>query len=161
MIVFTRSSRTFRTFLRHESGAVTVDWVVLTAAIVGLGLAAALAVRSGTTTLATDVNTTLTNAQVAALGCMGDGPGASGFECYSGPLIGSQIRAYAMILHGGCTGSGPTQVCRPGSRTVTREYLMSDGSVYKKVVVTTGNEPPVTTWTDANGNVVDAPPPQA
>ena len=29
----------FNTFLKDESGAVTVDWVVLTAAIVGLGIA--------------------------------------------------------------------------------------------------------------------------
>lgn len=28
----------FKTFANDESGAVTVDWVVLTAAIVGLGL---------------------------------------------------------------------------------------------------------------------------
>ena len=28
----------FRTFFRDESGAVTVDWVVLTAAIVGLAI---------------------------------------------------------------------------------------------------------------------------
>ena len=29
----------FNAFLKDESGAVTVDWVVLTAAIVGLGIA--------------------------------------------------------------------------------------------------------------------------
>lgn len=29
----------FKNFAKDESGAVTVDWVVLTAAIVGLGLA--------------------------------------------------------------------------------------------------------------------------
>ncbi|MEM8851723.1 MAG: pilus assembly protein, partial [Pseudomonadota bacterium] len=37
----------FSTFLTSESGAVTVDWVVLSAAMVGLGLAATATVRSG------------------------------------------------------------------------------------------------------------------
>ena len=34
----------FKKFHNDESGAVTVDWVVLTAAIVGLGIAVMLAV---------------------------------------------------------------------------------------------------------------------
>ncbi|MEM8850814.1 MAG: pilus assembly protein [Pseudomonadota bacterium] len=32
-------------FLRDESGAVTVDWVVLTAALVGLGIAVTIVIR--------------------------------------------------------------------------------------------------------------------
>ena len=55
------------TFLRSESGAVTVDWVVLTAAIVGLGVASVGAVRVGTESLGTDVRSALENASVAAI----------------------------------------------------------------------------------------------
>ena len=40
-----------KTFLNDESGAVTVDWVVLTAAIVGLGLVVMQSVGGGITTL--------------------------------------------------------------------------------------------------------------
>lgn len=40
-----------RTFRRDEDGAVTVDWVVLTAAIVGLGIATIAAVTDGSLTL--------------------------------------------------------------------------------------------------------------
>ncbi len=36
-----------KTFSKDESGAVTVDWVVLTAAIVGLGIAVIAAVSTG------------------------------------------------------------------------------------------------------------------
>ena len=36
-----------KTFRADEDGAVTVDWVVLTAAIVGLGIAVLASVRSG------------------------------------------------------------------------------------------------------------------
>ena len=50
----------FNTFLNDESGAVTVDWVVLTAAIVGLGIAVLTSVSSGTTTLAGKVESSLT-----------------------------------------------------------------------------------------------------
>ena len=38
-------------FRRDEDGAVTVDWVVLTAAIVGLGIAVLSSVGGGTTAL--------------------------------------------------------------------------------------------------------------
>ncbi len=39
--------RQIRTFLKSDDGAVTVDWVVLTAAIVGLGLAVIGTVSNG------------------------------------------------------------------------------------------------------------------
>ena len=54
-------------FLSGESGAVTVDWTVLTAAIVGLGISAAAAVRTGTTNLGQDVESSLSGASVADL----------------------------------------------------------------------------------------------
>ena len=37
----------FKNFIASESGAVTVDWVVLTAALVGLGLAVMAMVSGG------------------------------------------------------------------------------------------------------------------
>jgi len=46
----------FRNFRKDESGAVTVDWVVLTAAIVGLGIAVLTSVSGGTTSLADTVS---------------------------------------------------------------------------------------------------------
>jgi len=50
----------FKTFRNDESGAVTVDWVVLTAAIVGLGLAVMTTVSGGLTTAANSINSELT-----------------------------------------------------------------------------------------------------
>ena len=46
-------------FVNDESGAVTVDWVVLTAAIVGLGLVVMTSVGGGITTLTGKVTTSL------------------------------------------------------------------------------------------------------
>ena len=53
-----------RTFRADEDGAVTVDWVVLTAAIVGLGIAVLAAVKTGTVNMATDIGNNMDNAKV-------------------------------------------------------------------------------------------------
>jgi Flp pilus assembly pilin Flp len=46
-----------KNFIADESGAVTVDWVVLTAAIAILGLAVLTVVSGGVETLSTDIST--------------------------------------------------------------------------------------------------------
>lgn len=60
-----------KTFKNDEAGAVTVDWVVLTAAIVGLGIAVIAAVSTGTNELGTDIRTSLSGASVNNLGALG------------------------------------------------------------------------------------------
>lgn len=50
-----------KNFRNDEDGAVTVDFVVLTAAIVVLGLAVGTAVSNGATGLANDIETSLGN----------------------------------------------------------------------------------------------------
>lgn len=52
-------------FIASEEGAVTVDWVVLTAAIVGLGLAVATVVSGGMQNLSGDIDTQLEATEVA------------------------------------------------------------------------------------------------
>ena len=51
-------------FQSDESGAVTVDWVVLTAAVVGLGVAALSAVKSGTGSLTSKINNYLSSQDI-------------------------------------------------------------------------------------------------
>jgi Flp pilus assembly pilin Flp len=48
-----------KNFAKSESGAVTVDWVVLTAALVGLGLAVMAVVSAGVENLGTDIANSL------------------------------------------------------------------------------------------------------
>ncbi len=55
-----------RTFRNDESGAVTVDWVVLTAAIVGIGIAVLGAVGGGIGSLTDQINTDLTESSTGA-----------------------------------------------------------------------------------------------
>jgi Flp pilus assembly pilin Flp len=49
----------FKAFKKDESGAVTVDWVVLTAAIVGLGMVVMTTVGGGITGLGDAIVTDL------------------------------------------------------------------------------------------------------
>ena len=51
-----------KTFVEDEDGAVTVDWVVLTAAIVGIGLVVLNIIRGGVYDAASDIYNALTNA---------------------------------------------------------------------------------------------------
>jgi len=51
-------------FRNDESGAVTVDWVVLTAAIVGLGIAVVATVGTGIGDMGTTIQTALTGAAI-------------------------------------------------------------------------------------------------
>ena len=50
-----------KTFFADEDGAVTVDWVVLTAALVGLGIAVLAAVETGLADLSGDIASELQN----------------------------------------------------------------------------------------------------
>ncbi|WP_245243111.1 hypothetical protein [Pararhodobacter sp. SW119] len=61
-----------KNFSNDQSGAVTVDWVVLTAAIVGLGIAVIAAVSGGVRGLGSGIQTSLNSATVVTLGTLGD-----------------------------------------------------------------------------------------
>ena len=58
----------FSAFIEDESGAVTVDWVVLTAAIVGLGVVVIFSVRDGTRDLSAKIGASLTTASIDDVG---------------------------------------------------------------------------------------------
>lgn len=51
-------------FAKDESGAVTVDWVVLTAAVVGLGAVVFTTVKDGVSDMASNISTTLSGAAI-------------------------------------------------------------------------------------------------
>ena len=59
-------------FICSESGAVTVDWVVLAAATVGLGISTAAVVRTGTSNMGTEIGNSLSSASVAAVQAAAD-----------------------------------------------------------------------------------------
>ncbi|MCR9112245.1 MAG: hypothetical protein NXH84_03175 [Rhodobacteraceae bacterium] len=49
--------RKLKAFAKKEDGAVTVDWVVLTAAVVGLGVAGVGTIQNGVDNLAQAIST--------------------------------------------------------------------------------------------------------
>ena len=57
-----------KNFRKDENGAVTVDWVVLTAAVVGLAVAAYTSIESGATSLTDATDTFLTDQTVGEIG---------------------------------------------------------------------------------------------
>lgn len=54
----------FKLFAKDEDGAVTVDWVVLTSAIVGLGIAVMLSVGNSTSGLADKISSKIQSTDV-------------------------------------------------------------------------------------------------
>ncbi len=54
----------FKKFAKDEDGAVTVDWVVLTAAVVGLGVAGVTTVSGGVGELAESISDGVADAEV-------------------------------------------------------------------------------------------------
>ncbi|MGQ3487210.1 hypothetical protein [Roseovarius pacificus] len=65
-------------FVKDEDGAVTVDWVVLTAAVVGLGVAGVAAVKGGVDSLAGSIGSQMSDANVVTLGTLGQDVGSGG-----------------------------------------------------------------------------------
>ena len=56
-------ARFLNRFFNDTSGAVTVDWVVLTAAVVGIGIGAASSIAGGATGIGDNVGTHLSSAE--------------------------------------------------------------------------------------------------
>ncbi len=56
-----------KNFLKSEDGAVTVDWVVLTASIIALGLVVVTTIAGGTTNVSSGLGANLSDAEVAEL----------------------------------------------------------------------------------------------
>lgn len=55
-------------FRREETGAVTVDWVVLTAAVCGLAVAAIVSIEGASGSAGARVGTSLANAEPGNIG---------------------------------------------------------------------------------------------
>lgn len=55
-----------KNFSKNEDGAVTVDWVVLTAAVVGLAGAAIVSIQGGTASVGSAVGSSLSGTTVSS-----------------------------------------------------------------------------------------------
>ena len=147
-------SGVIRRFKADESGAVTTDWVVLTAAIVGLGLVAATSIGGSTTEAAAGVATSVDSTVSTALGHeqtteeflasynpvssrhrggSGAGSWVRGAYAYTSRLTDSQLAAsYSRNYAKAMTGTNPVAA----DRLAVRERVMKD----RGIAIPSGNK---------------------
>lgn len=109
----------FATFCQSEDGAITVDWTVLTGALVGLGLAGATLVSNGVSSLSTDVSDMLSGVMQEAA----DALYSSGFDFGAPGWVNgtvSNASAFGAIL-GPYGGTG-------GAQSVHSTFDIPDGT---------------------------------
>ena len=138
----------FKTFLTDDSGAVTVDWVVLTAGLVGLGLAGMAVVSAGVEDLSGDMRgqmegQTISTRFSSGAGSTWDWSGASTVDYYnaSAPLApgnNGAIYGHAQMLAAqdapeGFNFTNPLYDPATGNVVYTSEngeYYASGGQIY-------------------------------
>ena len=97
-------------FLKDECGAVTVDWVVLTGAVVGLGLATTAVVSAGVENVSGDVAGEM--ASITLRDRFASFGQTMGFENGLGGWLGGSVSydpAYGNVLRGGGSSGQATQ----------------------------------------------------
>ena len=153
-----------RTFATSESGAVTVDWVVLTAGLVGLGLSTVAVVSGGIENLSGDIGQSLANAQVgsnffAALGSVFSSDFSGGAAGWSGGQMVT-LTGFGNVLQ-----LGPGQLATtsatlpPGATTATITFDLigvDDLSGAPATVFVNGQA--VAIYADDHGNITTSNP---
>lgn len=80
-----------RKFLKDESGAVTIDWVAITAGVLLLGIALVYGIfNNGVSSTATSINANLSGVALAAVGSapqLNGGFGAAPMRCNAGHCV--------------------------------------------------------------------------
>ncbi len=145
-------------FLSDESGAVTVDWVVLTGAVVGLGLAATAVVSGGVESLsnetAEELASTSISTRFASLVSLFNGDFSNGSGGFSG---GTVINApgFGEILQVGQNETVElTLDVPPGSSSATIDFdLIAADDFDGDSATILVNGQTVSVYTDDNGNI--------
>lgn len=93
-------------FLSDEGGAVTVDWVVLTGGLVGLGLATLAVVSGGVESLSGGIGSALSNQEISSRFATLASLLSTGFSGESLGLLGWSIGKPCRVRRGVAVGSG-------------------------------------------------------
>ena len=144
---------TQQNFLSNESGAVTVDWVVLTAALVGLGLAVMGVVSGGIEDLSGDVNTQLTDGSIIRTGFTGDAATARDSACGAYGGCDATLTASALKALGNADMANVQDVTY-GDDFLSNEGLSFDGDGNLGYASVDGDGNP--TFVGADQNTQDA-----
>jgi len=146
-------------FLRSESGAVTVDWVVLTAALVGLGIAVMAVIRFGMSDLSADTRDVMTNTVIrtsfARLGALFGTDFSNGADGWSGGRVVT-LAGFGEVLQIGPNGTADLLVDVPPDATratLTFDLIGADDlSGEPAAILIDGEE--VALYSDDHGNVI-------
>lgn len=128
-------------FLEEESGAVTVDWTVMTAAIVGLGIATYGVVSGGIKDLSGDTSDFMATDLIST--AFITAPTVLSQKPFMSAEIGDPV----------CTISGDMGVCTGGYSSTTAYYNMSDGTQWSRETRTGEGEGVF--WRDSDGKLAE------
>ncbi|MEM8824098.1 MAG: hypothetical protein AAGF30_10850 [Pseudomonadota bacterium] len=147
-----------RQFLRSEGGAVTVDWVVLTAALVGLGLATMSVVRNGIADLSSDVDSELRGMEIQTVFARLRNLAEMDFSDGAGDWFGGTVTNLpgfgdVLQLSGGETAELSVDVPDgAGSATISFDMIAADDLNGDPATIFVNGQA-VSIYTDDHGNV--------
>ncbi|PWJ15025.1 Flp family type IVb pilin [Jannaschia seohaensis] len=131
-----------KNFLKDESGAVTVDWVVLTAALVGLGLAVMAVISSGLENLSGDIETQMSDGSIIRTAFVGSIADARDAACTGIVYCDDTLSAAALA------DLGSTDMAAIANVDYGSQYLTDSGLTFGGADGTTLG----TAGTDTDGN---------
>ena len=135
----------FKRFSDAENGAVTVDWVVLTAALVGLGLATMAVVSSGVQDASGDIETSLRDDAMTETS-----------RFYSAAIV-SEGMWMGEAHQTECPADGGP--CDYGFTRMCGNFTNADGDDIQgcRADYDDPDKPSEVTWTDSDGNAIKKP----
>lgn len=116
----------FSRFLVSDSGAVAVDWVVLSASVVGLGIGTATAVRTGANAAGDDIESSLSAAWVADLRATLPG----GFSSFFDTALGMYVYASGDGLAGFAVSDALGSISGDTALVITSGGVRNGGSTF-------------------------------
>ena len=147
-------------FCSEESGAVTVDWVVLTAALVGLGMACAAVVSAGVETVSNETATELANTSIithfaSVAGSLFDSDFSGGIAGWVGGSA-ANLAGFGEVLQIGSGETAELTLAVPAgadSATVSFDLISGDDLDAGDLATISINGQTVSVYEDDHGNV--------
>jgi Flp pilus assembly pilin Flp len=147
-----------RRFLGDEGGAVSVDWVVLTAALTGLGLATVAVVSGGVESLSRDTADTLSGVSIQTRFATRETLLSTDFSGGMGAWIGGTVASLAGF--GDVLQLGPGETAHmelsvpPGSQSATITFdMLGIDDLSGEAATVYVNGQPVATYSDDHGRI--------
>jgi len=151
--------RAATSFCSEESGAVTVDWVVLTAAVVGLGLASAAVVSAGVGTVSNDTADAISGTPIAMSFARASDLFSSGFSDGANGWLGgtaTSLAGFGDVLQLGAGETAELTLAVPAgaqSATLSFDLIAGDDLDAGDTATIMVNGQAVSFYEDDHGNV--------